>query len=370
METMFNAAYWRRVCPHLTVSEPSKKRKREPPLKLKKAILRQMKQAIDDEGYFQLPAKRLEGPVSSHALAQGVVRLMQHGWEPSFIVVYDEAWWLIEHLSEVMSSTTGGNRCNCDIVTWYVDPAKDEAGFAPHRDRQPDDAPASFRADGSPRYSTCWYALTDAYPDNGCLYMLPRHADPGYYKGDDDESELDPLQVAMQGRVTKRGQENQGGYQAIRALPCERGSANFFTHRIIHWGSKGRKATQLGPRIAFSFACSDPTFEKPYFPSENLPLPQLQLRVSLAAGQMLNYYQRFGLNESQLCFFRDIFEATNLTPRHSTPQRLIPYPRPMPHGSTPPTPQRSRPSSPRHASNYTREPTASAGRCPKALSGP
>jgi len=126
---MFNAAYWRRICPHLTVSDPSKKTKknpsREPPLQLKKAILRQMKQAIDDEGYVQLSAKRLEGPVASHALAQGVVQLMQYGWEPSFIIVYDEAWWLIEHLSEVMSSATGGNRCNMDIVTWFVDPAKE-----------------------------------------------------------------------------------------------------------------------------------------------------------------------------------------------------------------------------------------------------
>jgi len=40
-----------------------------------------------------------------------------------------------------------------------------------------------------------------------------------------------------------------------------------------------------------------------------MPSPALKLRVSLAAGQMLNYYQRFDLNEKELTFFKDIFEA-------------------------------------------------------------
>jgi len=214
-------------------------------------------------------------------LALGVVLLKQHGWEPNFLVVYDEAWVLIRHLSSIMEAATG-NRCNMDIVTWYVDATKGESGFSPHRDRQPDDTPASFRKDGSPKYSTCWVAVTDAYPDNGCLYMIPRHADPGYYDGDDDESEKDPLQVALNSKVA---------YQDVRALPCEEGAANFFTHRIIHWGSKGRKDTTLGPRIAFSFACADDTFEAPYFSRKHLPCPAIRLRVSLAAAQMINYYQ-------------------------------------------------------------------------------
>lgn len=66
----------------------------------------------------------------------------------------------------------------------YVDPNKGHAGFSPHRDRQPPDAAATFRPDGSAMYSTCWVALTDAVPDNSCLYVLPRHADPGYVDGD------------------------------------------------------------------------------------------------------------------------------------------------------------------------------------------
>ena len=40
---------------------------------------------------------------------------------------------------------------------------------------------ASFQPDGSPRYATAWVALSDATPDNSCLYCIPAHADPGYH---------------------------------------------------------------------------------------------------------------------------------------------------------------------------------------------
>jgi ectoine hydroxylase-related dioxygenase (phytanoyl-CoA dioxygenase family) len=69
------------------------------------------------------------------------------------------------------------------MLAWRVDARRGEAGFAPHRDRQPDSAPASFRADGSPKYASCWLAVTDATPETGCLYVIPRAQDPGYTQG-------------------------------------------------------------------------------------------------------------------------------------------------------------------------------------------
>jgi hypothetical protein len=45
----------------------------------------------------------------------------------------------------------------------YVDPRRGDAGFSPHRDRQPDDAASSFRADGTPMYSTVWIPFTGAW---------------------------------------------------------------------------------------------------------------------------------------------------------------------------------------------------------------
>ena len=70
-----------------------------------------------------------------------------------------------------------------DMLAWRVDAAKGEAGFAPHRDRQPDNAPASFRSDGTAQYTSCWLAVTEANPDTSCLYVIPRGKDPGYLPG-------------------------------------------------------------------------------------------------------------------------------------------------------------------------------------------
>lgn len=61
-----------------------------------------------------------------------------------------------------------------DILAWRIDPSRGQAGFSPHRDRQPDDAAATFRADGSARYATLWVPFVDATPDNSCLYCIPK----------------------------------------------------------------------------------------------------------------------------------------------------------------------------------------------------
>jgi hypothetical protein len=62
---------------------------------------------------------------------------------------------LIEALRGVMAGATG---CapNLDVLAWLVDPRRGDAGFSPHRDRQPDNAAATFRGDGSPLYATAW----------------------------------------------------------------------------------------------------------------------------------------------------------------------------------------------------------------------
>jgi hypothetical protein len=76
-----------------------------------------------------------------------------------------------------------GNRVNMDALAWHVDARNGESGFSPHRDRQPEVSPSTFRSDGSAMYTTCWIALSDATPETGCLYVIPRNCDPGYFEG-------------------------------------------------------------------------------------------------------------------------------------------------------------------------------------------
>jgi ectoine hydroxylase-related dioxygenase (phytanoyl-CoA dioxygenase family) len=82
-------------------------------------------------------------------------------------------WWI----------AVTGNEPSMDMLAWFIDPQTNAAGFSPHRDRQPRDSPSTFRSDGSAQLTTCWLPLTDALPENSCLYVLPRAHDPGYFAG-------------------------------------------------------------------------------------------------------------------------------------------------------------------------------------------
>ena len=84
----------------------------------------------------------------------------------------------------------------------------------------------------------------------------------------DENSDRDPLREALQDK------EN---YQHIRAMPLHPGEFVIFTHRILHWGSKGRKNYAGPPRISLSVAFSDPLFEAPYFSVET-KLPSFEIR--------------------------------------------------------------------------------------------
>ena len=156
---------------------------------------------MDTDGYFELSADVLATAGARYdvymsvikRLEAGVRALVAAGWPANFIVLFDESWHMVQLLSQVMHSTTGGNECMMDLVAWHIDPSAEEAGFTPHRDRQlglheldTAQVAAGFRLKGgaSPRDCTCWIALSEASCDNGCIYVIPRSADPAYALGD------------------------------------------------------------------------------------------------------------------------------------------------------------------------------------------
>lgn len=81
-------------------------------------------------------------------------------------------------------------------------------------------------------------------------------------------SDRDPLREALL---------DKEDYQHIRAIPLNAGEFVIFTHRILHWGSKGRKNYKGPPRISFSVAFSDPSFEASYF-SAQTGRPSFEMR--------------------------------------------------------------------------------------------
>ncbi|GBG31989.1 Hypothetical Protein FCC1311_082142 [Hondaea fermentalgiana] len=294
METLEDAAYWRKVCPHLHVGEHE--RVQEAAQAAKERVANWQTQAetkrgeFAENGFFHMTPQDLglgedDYLERIHALALGVVRLMQHGWPASFIFIYDEAWILVAGASARLEAATGGSGFIGDMYAWYVEPDHGQRGWGPHRDRM-GSGPESFRADGTSKLSTTWLALTDAGPNNSCLYVVPATADPLFHKA--DRQDVDPLAEIFA--------NDPQAYQSIRALPAPAGCAWHFSHRIIHWGSHVARRSSLGParppqpRIAMSWVVGDAAYEDPAFPREaNLPSPPVHLRVAFVAGQIVAY---------------------------------------------------------------------------------
>ena len=283
-------------------------------------------EAFVADGYVKIPAPCLPWKSVNHrALALGVVQLMQHGWHPSFLLMYDEAWAVAHELSDIVQAATGGNRLNFDALCWHVDPTDAHpSAFSPHRDRQPDDSPATFRPDGTAMYATAWVPFTDASPENSCLYVIPRPQDPGYFDGDDDDPNVDkdPLQLCLPAKEA---------YQHITAIPAEAGSAVVFTHRVIHWGSRGvgrpdgfqrraqkntlndsrvnanaQLAPPVEPRVCVSFGFADDAYEPAYLPrAGNVPFPPLAHRAALVSAQSIAYHERFPPSARMLRLMHD-----------------------------------------------------------------
>mmetsp|Transcript_25596 Transcript_25596/g.56108 ORF Transcript_25596/g.56108 Transcript_25596/m.56108 type:complete len:529 (-) Transcript_25596:35-1621(-) len=271
------------------------------------------------------------------------VRLVRNGIEAlhkqdlpaTFILLFDESWHLACQSKRVLQKATHEkNVFNYDLLAWYISPGS--PGFSPHRDRQPDDPPSTFHSDDQEaKFVTNWIALSDATPENSCLYVIPKPYDPGYTTGDIDSvaDDKDSSGDGCGDRVTDplhRALSSKESFQHIRSLPRKAGQSILFTHRIIHWGSQGdpttdhdddddgnessTSTTSVSPRIAISFVCSDPEYEAPllvnhakYFSSDsnanadnNTPvqLPPLHIRLLLVCAQLLIYYQRFDLEKS------------------------------------------------------------------------
>eukprot|EP00537_Pseudo-nitzschia_pungens_P003267 CAMPEP_0172360872 /NCGR_PEP_ID=MMETSP1060-20121228/4812_1 /TAXON_ID=37318 /ORGANISM="Pseudo-nitzschia pungens, Strain cf. cingulata" /LENGTH=507 /DNA_ID=CAMNT_0013082969 /DNA_START=119 /DNA_END=1642 /DNA_ORIENTATION=- len=258
---------------------------------------------------------------------QGVEALHKQNIPATFILLFDEAWHLACQSKRVLEKATHQkNVFNYDLLAWYIPPGS--PGFSPHRDRQPDDAPSTFHPDDQQaKFVTNWIALSDATPENSCLYVIPKPYDPGYTAGDMDDVADDDEDSNENGKAADplhRALSTKEAFQHIRCLPRKAGQSVLFTHRIIHWGSQGdadddsdnngnggaASTGGVSPRIAISFVCSDPDYEAPllanhanYFSSNGsndtaVRFPPLHIRLLLVCAQLLIYYQRFDLEKS------------------------------------------------------------------------
>src|SRR5271169_3227510 len=128
-----------------------------------------------EEAYFQDRADTLARVTP--LLAEAVETCQSLDIPPAFIFLFDETWECFYALHPMLKSFLGENyKVLPDFWSWRLDPRKADAGWRPHRDKGLN----ALDNRGEPVTLTVWIPLTEATPQNGCMYLLPANRDPVY----------------------------------------------------------------------------------------------------------------------------------------------------------------------------------------------
>ncbi len=223
-----------------------------------------------EEGYFQ------DGNATfaryAPLLAEAVYTCKALDIPPAFIFLFDETWKCFYSLHPMLTHFLGKDyRVLPDFWTWHVDPAQSESGWRPHRDKGRN----SLASNGVPLSLTVWAPLTEAHPQNGCMYILPANRDPVYN--------------------TEREKDWKVDLPYIRALPGQPGDYFCWNQAVLHWGS-GTSRFARHPRVsmALEFQRGDiKPFNTPLIP----PFANLRFedRLKLVGKQILQYKHMYPL---------------------------------------------------------------------------
>lgn len=261
---MKSAAFWRTLCPALTLTEE------EAPLLLGGALRSfdtvELLDLLRVDGYLKL--EKVFAPGEMRLLAQAVATVTEATGFPVFSLVYDEFWSLMIRLRPVLAAILGEEyQALPDSWVWRLLPDPEAKGWKPHRDR----APGTVLSDGTPQTLSVWIPLTDATPLNGCIYALPASLDERYHT------------------YGEGSQETVVRWQDIRALPAQAGSVLCWTSQLLHWGGRScQRAPHPRVSVAFEFQSSAITRQGPFLLCPH-KLPSWPMRLSLISRQLLQY---------------------------------------------------------------------------------
>jgi hypothetical protein len=222
------------------------------------------RERIQEEGY--LVGRDDELARLAPVLVEGVETCHRLGIPPVFVFLFDETWECFRALHPVLRSVLGADyKVLPAFWTWRLDPQRGDAGWRPHRDQ----GRAALRADGRPASVTVWVPLTEATPDNGCMYVLPANRDPVYGTEREDHWAIE--------------------VPRIRALPVAPGEFLCWNQAVLHWGGEvSRFAAHPRISMALEFEAADwpPFYRLQMEPFAGVPF---ELRLQLVAKQVLQY---------------------------------------------------------------------------------
>jgi hypothetical protein len=222
------------------------------------------------------------GPIANDAaiaFVHSLFRELRHrGWPLVFAALHARFWDLFSApaFHAALAPVLGDDfRLAPRLWPTHVAPIAGAGGWPPHLDavRAP-----RFTSDGRPERLTVWLALTDATPDNGCMYIVPRDVAGAFPDELFSARELDVT------RVTRL-------LHAARALPCRAGSAYVWTKDVIHWGGKA-SGDALAPRVSLATEVVRADAHQPLAEGPTIALgapPSFEERVHLVGRQLRKY---------------------------------------------------------------------------------
>ena len=262
-----SAEFWRRLAPDLTISDGQ-------PLS---AIQRHPGQAAEDrlrlinDGYLHLKSPGIAVDLS--AISDALERIVVAGLPASFIGVYDETWAIIAQLEAVLGGLLDGKAAM--VPNFHADHlGSDSQGRLAARQRP---ANSLFR-DKSPKSVNVWVPLTDATPDNGCVYAVPAGQDRNY--------------------GAKKPERADASLPSIRALPAGAGDVLIWTGETYTW--QGRPNPRSGaPATLMSLSWEFQSTETAAFEGltiDSYPYVPFETRLGLLAHQMPGHTSGFSSN--------------------------------------------------------------------------
>lgn len=242
MADVRDPGFWRALNPELTISDFPLAAARERLPVTADAIERCARQ-LKADGYLQAPP--LVPRAEAARLALAIERIVAEGLPPALAAVYDEYYNVFNGMEPVFAPLLGHDYIliTQGVGAFHVPAGADGRALwtasSPHRDRMWPDAATMARE--TPSILTVWLPLTDVTTEHSCIYVVPAHADEGFYTGD-----------AAVGSVR---------LQDVRALPARAGAVLAWSSHLIHWGSASSEFV-TSPRIAVNM----------YFQRRDVPL--------------------------------------------------------------------------------------------------
>lgn len=278
LDKFIDIAYWRGLNPKLSIGGQGRTSRAA---KRPKAFPKPLVHDLEDDGYC-----RAEGVFKERDLVEvkeAIETVTSAGWLPIFAFIYDAPWRLARspQVLALADRLLGSRDHGMALDFWITSVANDSEshGFNPHKDNH-----SSANACKNPaRAVTVWIALSDATPENGCLYVIPENLE----RFSVEELEREYGANDFFGAVLHR----------TRALPAETGTILCWRNTLTHWGSfgSGRAST---PRLSLSVAYmipekhpDNPNAGNPLLKRDQ-PLPIFGQRLIYVANSIQNYHYR------------------------------------------------------------------------------